>query len=234
MMKPYFESEYARLYLGNCLDTLAALPDQSVHCVVTSPPYFGLRDYGTGTWEGGDPACDHVGTIKRSVSGGPGKQQSNKGSNEVYSGPCRCGAVRVDPQIGLEPTPEAFVEALVEVFSQVYRVLRDDGTLWLNIGDTFWGSWGNSGNRPELTGKAASQRERNVERHSRPAYDERRDRPATSRKRDDIKPKELIGIPWMLAFALRRAGIYSRIVMARQRDRKVKRNNADESRALPG
>ena len=106
-------SEY-KLHLGNCLDHLEFMPDNSVNCCVTSPPYFGLRDYG------------------------------------------------MDGQIGLEQTPEEYVDKMVAVFREVRRVLRDDGTLWLNLGDSYG------------------------------------------------KGKQLLGIPWMLAFALRADGWYLR------------------------
>lgn len=139
----------AALYLGDVRTCLRSLPTRSVHCAVTSPPYWGLRDYGTATWEGGDPACEHRVRDARCVSGGEGKQWTNNGSNTVYSGDCECGARRVDAQIGLEEVPdclgwatgdpcgECFVCHMVEVFAEVRRVLRDDGTLWLNLGDTF-------------------------------------------------------------------------------------------------
>ncbi len=83
-----------RILTGDCRDVLATLPDASVNCCVTSPTYYGLRDYG------------HAG------------------------------------QMGLEPTPDEFVSGMVDVFREVRRVLRDDGTLWLNMGDSYAGSWG--------------------------------------------------------------------------------------------
>jgi DNA modification methylase len=133
---------------GDCRDILPTLADASVQCVVTSPPYFGLRDYGTGTWEGGDAACDHIKTVyKRQAYGGSdgasGKNcQSWRGGernqSEPYGDTCgKCGAVRVDRQIGLEPTPDAFVATLVAVFREVRRVMRPDATLWCNLGDGF-------------------------------------------------------------------------------------------------
>jgi len=116
----------------------------SIHCCVTSPPYFGLRDYGH------------------------------------------------DAQIGLEKTPEEFVSKLVDVFREVKRVLRDDGTLWLNIGDSYNGS-GGQGTKPNIMSKEAAQ-----------------GRGGKAIKVDGIKHKDLIGIPWMLAFALRSDGWYLR------------------------
>ena len=125
------------LLQGDCTKVLATLPAASIQCCVTSPPYWGLRDYGTAKWEDGDPKCEH----KRDHFGSnpSEKQLSNSGSAEgharlVYSTVCgKCGAKRVDSQLGLEETPEEYVDKMVLVFREVRRVLRDDGTLWLNL-----------------------------------------------------------------------------------------------------
>ena len=130
---------------GDVREQLLTMPDNSVQCCVTSPPYFGLRDYG------------------------------------------------MDEQIGLERDPDAFVDTLVNVFREVRRVLRSDGTLWLNIGDSYAGS----GKGPEGNiGKGETHR--NVG----PTHG--------GVVPDGMKPKDLIGIPWMLAFALRKDGWYLR------------------------
>ena len=128
-----------RLIQGNSIDVLKTLESASVQCCVTSTPYYGLRDYGTAEWEGGDVNCEHT----------TGNQvQDNKAPGAIVSGVrpgsdntvCKkCGARRIDSQIGLEETPEAFVEKLAQVFREVWRVLKDDGTLWLNLGDSYWG-----------------------------------------------------------------------------------------------
>jgi hypothetical protein len=113
----------------------------------------------------------------------------------------------VDGQIGLDQTPGQYVERLVTVFREMRRVLRDDGTFWLNIGDSYAGSWGNYGGQNRGRGK---QREITTgsQAHQR-AYDGlERWRPPTSMKLDGLKSKDLIGIPWMLAFALRADGWY--------------------------
>jgi site-specific DNA-methyltransferase (adenine-specific) len=136
--------------VGDCLASLRQLPDRSINCCVTSPPYYGLRDYG------------------------------------------------VDGQIGLEETPDAYVARLVEVFREVRRALTDDGTLWLNIGDSYAnngasGPQGKSGQRADRTFTAENL--------------------GAGRKGivpQGCKPKDLIGIPWMLAFALRADGWYLR------------------------
>ena len=134
---------------GDVRETLRALETGSVQTCVTSPPYFGLRDYG--------------------VSG----------------------------QIGLEPTPAEYVEQMVAVFREVRRVLRDDGTLWLNLGDSYASGGG--------TGSQGSRGERFDRRHTRETL-------MTVRKwpHEAIKPKDLIGIPWRVAFALQQDGWYLR------------------------
>lgn len=139
---------YNKIYNENCLTGMKNLPDNSIDCCVTSPPYFGLRDYGN------------------------------------------------DQQIGLENTPDLFVAKLVEVFSEVNRVLKPEGTLWLNLGDSYSGSgkgigdttgdrWKQSTNKGTRTGELI-------------------------KVSTGLKPKDLIGIPWMVAFALRSAGWYLR------------------------
>lgn len=136
----------ARVLVGDCIERMKELPDCSVQMCVTSPPYFGLRDYG------------------------------------------------VDGQIGLEQTPEEYVVRLVEVFREVRRVLADDGTLWVNIGDSYAGSGkGPAGN----LGKANNERDMT---HT----------PSSGYVPKGTKPKDLIGIPWLLAFALRADGWYLR------------------------
>ena len=133
------------LHQGNCLDILQTLPAASVHCCVTSPPYFGLRDYG------------------------------------------------VDGQIGMERTVEQYVAAMVDVFRAVRRVLRDDGTLWLNLGDSYANDakWGGT-----TGGKHAGGL------HGQPLGRNSRD--------TGLKPKDLIGIPWRVAFALQADGWWLR------------------------
>lgn len=134
------------IHQGDCLKILHTLPDCSVHCCITSPPYYGLRDYGV-----------------------PG-------------------------QIGLEPTPEEYVSRMVNVFREVRRVLRDDGTLWLNLGDSYAATTkGSSGKGDKQRSNAGTLLE-----------DRRWAVP------EGLKPKDLIGIPWRVAFALQADGYYLR------------------------
>lgn len=145
------------IHQGSCLDVLFTLPANSVQCVVTSPPYFGLRDYG------------------------------------------------VDGQIGLEPTVQEYVANLVAVFREVRRVLRDDGVAWLNLGDSYYnyrpGNY--SDNRSHSFGKERDEsRKRGMP-----------DNPSQSKrgnKMDGLKEKDLIGVPWRVAFALQDDGWWLR------------------------
>jgi len=190
----------ARLWTGDALAGLQTLPDASVQCCVTSPPYYGLRDYGTATWEGGDPACEHKVREHAGIeSSGLGGGKSTVGhAKEGFRKYCpRCGAVRVDDQIGMEETPDAYVDRLVEVFREVRRVLRDDGTVWLNLGDSYAGGGGFSPNDPSnLAGAKQTTQKGAKEGGIKP--------------QGIIKPKDLVGIPWMVAFALRADGWYLR------------------------
>lgn len=142
---------------GDSLEILKTLESESVDCIVTSPPYYGLRDYGTGS-----------------------------------------------AQIGLEETPEIFVEKLTAVFHECKRVLKDSGTLWLNIGDSYWGS-GSRGY--DFTGKFNESSK--IQSGSKGTID-LHNLPKLTGDYNDIKNKDLIGVPWLLAFALRSDGWYLR------------------------
>jgi site-specific DNA-methyltransferase (adenine-specific) len=195
-----YSDDWLTIYQGDARAVLHRMPAESVHCVVTSPPYWGLRDYGTATWEGGDAGCDH-----RHQLGGEGessaKQNTSAGMQTVaYRDVCRkCGATRLDAQLGLERTPEEYVAAMVDVFREVRRVLRDDGTLWLNLGDSYNNTdkWG-GGQNP---GKHTIADDGHV-----PSHDVGKRKPPPS----GLKPKDLVGIPWRVAFALQADGWYLR------------------------
>jgi DNA modification methylase len=174
-----------------------------VQMACTSPPYWGLRDYGTATWEGGDPTCDHfmpplVGTAKSTLSlsvdadgFSTGKTQPNKAQ---YRAVCAvCGARRIDSQLGLEATPEEYVANMVEVFSLARDLLADDGVLFLNLGDSYMGG-GRGG------GAENCKQQTNVG-----SLDA-----APNQRHATIKTKDLVGIPWRVAFALQADGWYLR------------------------
>jgi DNA modification methylase len=199
-----------KIYQGNCLDRLKDLPEQSINTCITSPPYWGLRDYGTGEWVGGDPDCPHMRTTKISKDTATGHkamyEQGNVVGDAIYKSKCpKCGAVRKDKQLGLEDSPNKFVENLVEVFREVKRVLRDDGTVWLNLGDTYCSSrpMGTSGNSDNVGNAYKKHRESfdfgRTGKTSKVGTNEYRGR---GKAVDGLKMKDLIGIPWRVAFAL--------------------------------
>jgi hypothetical protein len=213
------------LHVGDVLEQLAVLPDESVHCVVTSPPFWGLRDYGTGRWEGGsdsDPCpdcttreeqlrcktCMGTGEIEhvhetvparsgRGGSGAPGKQTAGAFPSELAVSECSCGATRVDQQLGLEATPELFVAAMVDVFREVRRVLRRDGTCWINLGDSYNSIRNDSPGDGFRTADASGQPKGYVKGRGRNLI-------------NGLKQKDLVGIPWRVAFALQADGWYLR------------------------
>jgi len=138
-----------KILQGNCLDRLRDLPEKSVNTCVTSPPYFGLRNYG------------------------------------------------ITDQLGMEETPDQFTENLVKLFREVRRVLRDDGTVWLNLGDSYCSINGYARASPEFQRKG---------RNNAPANN----RSLSELHKANIKTKDLIGIPWRVAFALQADGWYLR------------------------
>ena len=191
-----------KIEFGDCRQTMrkwAAAGIKAQTCV-TSPPYYGLRDYGTGKWIGGDENCSHKRDSKysdKTITGHANKDLTV--GDAIYKSVCpKCGAVREDEQLGLEETPEEYIKSMVEVFRCVWDVLEDDGTLWVNIGDSYYNY------RP---GKGQALVKQSVANSNQ-------DLPQTCARRgnklDGLKEKDLIGIPWMLAFALRADGWYLR------------------------
>jgi DNA modification methylase len=186
----------AVIYTGDALAILKTIPGESVHCCVTSPPYWGLRDYGTAKWEGGDLGCDHKGaplcSDKSGLAGYTSENIKLRTFSQPYKDICgKCGAKRIDNQIGLEKTPEEYVSKMVEIFREVKRVLRNDGTVFLNLGDSY-------GSGTRKTNHAQSV-----------ANGDERDLPCIERGKQGYA-KQLIGIPWRVAFALQADGWYLR------------------------
>jgi len=179
---------------GDVMNGLKQIEAESIQTCVTSPPYWGLRDYGTGTWVGGEDDCSHVRDSKKSEHTITGHKNNPMVGDAIYKTICpKCGAKRVDNQLGLEETPEEYIENMVKVFRGVHKVLKDDGTLWVNIGDTYCGT----GHKNEYLD---------------PKYSEGRTGQSTAinNKVEGVKPKDMIGIPWLLALALRNDGWYLR------------------------
>lgn len=180
-------------YIGDVFEMLQQIPDASVQCVVTSPPYWGLRDYQTATWEGGDQNCNH--NPQRPDGGERATRTLPLGRGGMYRDVCgKCGAIRVDKQLGLESTPEEYVANLVSVFREVRRVLRDDGIVWLNLADSCGSGRGGGGNTRKQTTNTGSLFDSDLQGVVPPG----------------LKPKDLVGIPWRTAFALQADGWYLR------------------------
>jgi DNA modification methylase len=188
-----------QFFCGDVIEILKTFPDESVQMVVTSPPFYGLRDYGTGKWEGGDPNCTHKHYLGEHGDASV-KQKTSQGTQQYnYKGVCGiCGAKRTDNQIGLEKTPEEYIEKLVKVFREIKRVLRSDGVVWINIGD----SYAREGGKTQGKSRHWDGRKKD------PTSDAIHARSLASEM--GLKPKDLIGIPYMLAFALRQDGWYWR------------------------
>tara|TARA_Y100000361_G_C11160804_1_gene347185 strand:- start:940 stop:1878 length:939 start_codon:yes stop_codon:yes gene_type:complete len=127
---------------GTSLGVLKNEPSDQYQAIITSPPFWGLRDYGTGSWVGGDPNCPHKRLTKikndNDNTGHLGMyRQGHVVADAIYKTTCPCGANRIDEQLGLEETPAQYVNKLKEVFSECRRVLKKDGVLFLNLGDTY-------------------------------------------------------------------------------------------------
>ena len=197
--------EINKVYNYDCIEGLRLMEDESVDCCVTSPPYWGLRDYGTAEWVGGNPDCPHRRETKKSdktITGHKNFDDMMGVGDAIYKSVCPlCGAVRVDRQIGLEETPEQNVEKLVMIFREVKRVMKKEGTLWLNLGDSYWGGgW---------RGSCISEYSGDIQKNHKGTHcgDTM---PNAKGNYKDIKNKDLVGIPWMVAFALRADGWYLR------------------------
>ena len=255
-----YDDGWARLLHGDCRDVLRSLPDASVHCVVTSPPYYGLRNYSIAPsiWDS-EGGCDHewgseergrdilppeessstsrMGSDERqgvgAQSGGrfcrkcsdhehdwyevvkpahgiinSAMQGATLSGNSATRSPqrshmCGCGAWL--GSLGNEPTPSLYIAHLVQVFREVRRVLRDDGVCFCNIGDSYAGSGGPGGDYGEGGIRAGQPRWKAAFRAKRAEGGDVRGMGV-----DDAKPKDLLGVPWMLAFALRADGWFLR------------------------
>jgi len=199
------------IIIGDVRTALSEVEDESIQTCITSPPYWGLRDYGTSSWEGGDENCEHIKDESKTKSFGNPNFNENRPSREAtktkgfyYENECGdCGAVRKDSQIGLEQSPDEYVAELVAVFREVRRVLKDDGTLWLNLGDSYSGS--GKGRNPDGTVHvSALMAKQGTSAGTIMGAISTRVVP------DGLKPKDLIGIPWRVAFALQADGWYLR------------------------
>lgn len=202
-----------RVLCGDTRELLKEFPDESIHCCITSPPYWSLRDYQTEPliWDAGNEDCEHEWGNESRISmeyvqGNPEfarphrEYKSFKNSSQF----CRlCGCWR--GSLGLEPTPELYVQHIVQIFREVKRVLRNDGTFWLNIGDSYWGGKGQSGQA-----WATAHTDRDTLQKSQHQLTGMYETRPQDGKHSILKPKDLCGIPWRVAFALQADGWYLR------------------------
>lgn len=202
----------AKILVGDNRQSLDTLPEGSVQTIITSPPYWGLRDYGTATWIGGNQDCEHIADATKTKKFGNDTFNENRPSRDetktkgyFYEEVCGdCGAVKNDDQIGLEQTPEEYVAQIVEVFAKCWRVLADDGTLWLNLGDSYKPA-GNSSTKKGLNERYFGKKFNSNKQSSDEAHLDR-----SRFSAEGVKTKDLVGIPWRVAFALQSAGWYLR------------------------
>jgi site-specific DNA-methyltransferase (cytosine-N4-specific) len=211
-----------RIIEGDARTALAQLESGSVRCCVTSPPYWGLRDYGTAQWEGGAADCDHA--YNHGTQGKTGERADRTFTAQaVYRNQCRkCGAQRVDQQLGLETTPEEYIARMVEVFAEVRRVLVRAGTLWLNIGDSYAADAGADRKPTTLAGarvpagwtnRSQPKRIHAASRHGKDCDPKRGDAAngqPYKHTAGNFKPKDLCMMPARVAIALQADGWYLR------------------------
>lgn len=188
------------LFTGDCREILPTLEAESFDCIVTSPPYWGLRDYGTAEWTGGDPACDHLSATKHQAQGATsarsGRSNVDEQRNETFRSVCgKCGAQRVDRQIGLEPTLDGYVDTIAGVARELWRVLKPSGTFWLNLGDCYSAHPGQRKTTDKVGDKQASN-------HGSVG--------APSRSAEYLKPKDLCMVPARVALRLQADGWWLR------------------------
>ncbi|MEA3044553.1 MAG: hypothetical protein QOH47_2391 [Sphingomonadales bacterium] len=200
------EGNRVEIIIGDALTELRKLPSDSVDLCLTSPPYWGLRDYGTARWEGGDPNCEH-----RSPTMREGRNEDRDSLSTALAGSVatnsaqlllahrsacgRCGAIKIDQQLGLEPTLAEHLDAMVEIFEEVRRILKPTGSLFLNYGDCY----------------ATAPNGRSAADTKAEGVDDRtfRDKPFST-VGGGIKAKDLCMLPNRLALALQAAGWWVR------------------------
>ena len=190
-----------KILIGNNMEKLKEIESESVDCIVSSPPYFGLRDYGTGTWEGGDPNCPHKRLTKISKNTATGHagmyEQGHVVGDAIYKQICpECGAKRIDEQFGLEETLEEYIEKTVLLFEELRRVLKPQGTVWWNLGDSYASkssAFGGRGKNSILNNTSFEDKQRR-----------------NTIVPEGLKAKELMMIPARVAIALSENGWYLR------------------------
>ena len=183
-----------KIIQGNAIEQLKTLPEKSVNMCMTSPPYWALRDYGTATWEGGNENCKHEEAKEKSRYDNPLPKNSiqnkdRKGTDAPrWKEECpNCHAIKKDLQLGLEPTFDEYIKNLCDIFDEVKRVLRDDGTCWVNIGDTYSGGGGWTGIPEDWDSISTKSKQQRFENPS---------------KKTRLQDKSLVMIPFRFAIEM--------------------------------
>lgn len=196
--EPYWQDPDFQLYLGDARELGPQVEPGIVDCVVTSPPYYGLRDYQTGSWVGGDPNCRHLSARKKTrydytLANSPIQNGARTGTDArpaIWLPRCGdCGAERVDKQIGLEDDLSVYIRNLVGVFEGLREALTPEATVWVNIGDTY----------AHTRGYQVPDSKHVDVGNSRP-----------SRVPSGYKVGDMLGVPWRFAFAMQDAGWWLR------------------------
>ena len=193
---------------GDVFDNIKKLDDDSIDCVVTSPPYWGLRDYGTASYQGGDPNCQH--TITDGIVDNKNNKLIERPDRASDKKNCvKCGAKRIDKQLGLEPTYQEHIQNIVELFRAMKPKLKDSATIWLNYGDSYAAT---------VNGTKVKDMKKNLQKNrienkgkTNGVYDDRGfiDKPFSTIQ-GSLKPKDLVMIPNRIAIALQDDGWWIR------------------------
>lgn len=188
-----------RIIEGEASAVLGDLPAGRFHCVVTSPPYWGLRDYGTATWVNGASGCSHRVCSQvddtRTQRGTLGDVRPGADASTCLD----CGATRVDQQLGLESELQDYVDRMVGIFREVRRVLRDDGVVWLNLGDSYAQAGPGGAPRDGVGNSSTLMGGQDTQLQAKRCHGAH-----------GLKPKNLCGVPWRVALALQADGWYLR------------------------
>jgi len=197
-----------KILQGNCIDKIKELDDNSIDCVVTSPPYWGLRDYGTASYEGGDPDCKH--TITDGIIDNKNNKLIERPDRASDKKNCvKCGAKRIDKQLGLEPTYQEHIQNILELFRVLKPKLKESATIWLNYGDSYAAT---------VNGTKVKDMKKNLQKNRiknkgkiNGVYDDRAfvDKPFSTIQ-GSLKPKDLVMIPNRIAIALQDDGWWIR------------------------
>ena len=200
-----------KILQGNCIDKIKELEDNSIDCVVSSPPYYGLRDYGTAQWQGGNPNCDHIANPNATKKQGNPEFNKNRPSREEtkYKGYhkdiCpKCGAKRIDEQFGLEKTYQEYIANTVKVFETFKPKLKDTATIWWNVGDSYSNHKDCKSIGQTLAKGTTREKAHEIEKGKSHTRDSK------LLKASGLKDKDLMMIPNRVAIALQDAGWYIR------------------------